>query len=333
MIITYDYSIQNVFTISANVTNKIVPVVNIGTSNDIVATSNDVTSILNGAYSSYSSNTSYISGSSSFNQALTNTTISLTQSTINNFIAGVNNLVQTLSITLPEGTLNTLTELYKTNLVSYFNGFMNEIVFETEEQTDEFISYANTQFYSFIDSYISNTITPQLNTVLTQNIVKSLQNNMNNALNNALINLNNNSLIVTLQSANAFTTSSENSTKYNNMITGEIQTVFNEFVANSISESVLTVENYINQVSWVKIGTDQESGNTGYVVGTTEFTNTNKVNANIIPFNDLSKETVVNWIEQNSNPLTIINQNNNILFQILSKSGNEVEQHDIPWNN
>lgn len=55
-------------------------------------------------------------------------------------------------------------------------------------------------------------------------------------------------------------------------------------------------ENAIVQTRWEKIGTD-EDGNTGTFSGATPFTTEGMDPDNFVPFNELTEETVLGWIQ------------------------------------
>lgn len=56
-------------------------------------------------------------------------------------------------------------------------------------------------------------------------------------------------------------------------------------------------DNFVVHVRWEKIGTD-ELGNTGTFVGATPLQTTLDPEGNFVPFDQLTEEIVVNWIQE-----------------------------------
>jgi hypothetical protein len=90
-----------------------------------------------------------------------------------------------------------------------------------------------------------------------------------------------------------------------------------------------THKNAVVQTYWQKIGTD-EDGNTGTFSGATPFTSADVPDGEFVPFEELTEETVLNWIKD-----VVVNSyeehvNEKILQQIMDVKEPVTEQK-LPW--
>jgi hypothetical protein len=85
--------------------------------------------------------------------------------------------------------------------------------------------------------------------------------------------------------------------------------------------------NAVVQTYWKKIGTD-ENGNTGVFEGATPFTSVSVPEGEFIPFEQLTEETVLNWIKSVVVEHYEIHVNSKIQEKI---DANIVTQPGLPW--
>ena len=87
------------------------------------------------------------------------------------------------------------------------------------------------------------------------------------------------------------------------------------------------LQEVVVQTRWEKTGTD-ENGNTGTFIGATPFTPTSVSPESFVPFNQLTEETVLQWIKG-----VVVGQyadhvDTQIAKQIIAKS---VQTPPLPW--
>ncbi len=87
------------------------------------------------------------------------------------------------------------------------------------------------------------------------------------------------------------------------------------------------VENAVVQTYWEKIGTD-ENGNEGKFVGATPFPQSSIDAENFVPFDKLTEELVLSWIQAVVVDSYEEHVNNQIQKQIDAKV---VKQPTLPW--
>lgn len=86
---------------------------------------------------------------------------------------------------------------------------------------------------------------------------------------------------------------------------------------------------FVVHVRWEKIGTD-ENGNTGTFVGATPLQTTLDPNGNFVPFNELTEEMVIGWIQEIVVGSYEQHVNGQIQKQIDAKI-HVVAEPDLPW--
>lgn len=88
------------------------------------------------------------------------------------------------------------------------------------------------------------------------------------------------------------------------------------------------VENAIFHVVWEKVGVD-ENGHRGVFRIATEFdTSEVGISESFIPYENLTEETIISWIESVTDEEII---NGSILKQIQKSIDNEVQVYEFPW--
>lgn len=87
--------------------------------------------------------------------------------------------------------------------------------------------------------------------------------------------------------------------------------------------------NAVVQTYWTKTGTD-EDGNTGIFSGATPFTSVNVPSGEFVPFDQLSEETVLDWIQS-----IVVGQYeehvNGVIAKQIDQKVNVVKEVDLPW--
>ncbi len=86
---------------------------------------------------------------------------------------------------------------------------------------------------------------------------------------------------------------------------------------------------FVVHVRWEKIGTD-ENGNTGVFIGATPLQTTLDPNGNFVPFNQLTEEMVIGWIQEIVVGSYEQHVNGRIQKQIDAKV-NVVAEPALPW--
>lgn len=83
------------------------------------------------------------------------------------------------------------------------------------------------------------------------------------------------------------------------------------------------------QTYWTKTGTD-ENGNTGVFAGATPFTSVNVPAGQFVPFDQLTEETVLGWIQS-----VVVGQYeehvNGVIAKQIDQKVNVVKEVDLPW--
>lgn len=83
------------------------------------------------------------------------------------------------------------------------------------------------------------------------------------------------------------------------------------------------------QTYWTKTGTD-ENGNTGVFSGATPFTSVNVPAGEFVPFNQLTEEAVLGWIQD-----IVVGQYeehvNGVIAKQIDQKVNVVKDADLPW--
>lgn len=87
--------------------------------------------------------------------------------------------------------------------------------------------------------------------------------------------------------------------------------------------------NAVVQTYWTKTGTD-ENGNTGVFSGATPFTSVKVPAGEFVPFNQLTEETVLGWIQD-----IVVGQYeehvNGVIAKQIDQKVNVVKDADLPW--
>lgn len=98
---------------------------------------------------------------------------------------------------------------------------------------------------------------------------------------------------------------------------------------NSITKKTINdIEDVVFNVVWEKVGVD-ENGNRGVFKLATEFdTSEVGINTAFVAYDNLTKETVIGWIESVNNEDDV---QENILEQIQKSSDNETQVYQFPW--
>lgn len=89
--------------------------------------------------------------------------------------------------------------------------------------------------------------------------------------------------------------------------------------------------NAVVNVRWEKVGTDSE-GNEGVFGGSTPFKLSNLDPDNFVPFEELTEETVISWLESVVVGPYEDSVNQHIYKQIRNKREPGVEQTVMPWD-
>lgn len=92
----------------------------------------------------------------------------------------------------------------------------------------------------------------------------------------------------------------------------------------------LTHSDAVVQVYWKKTGTDLD-GNFGIFSGATPFTSDNVPTNEFIPVNELTEETVLNWIKD----IVVDDYESHVNSEIISQieyMKNPIRGIELPWN-
>lgn len=98
---------------------------------------------------------------------------------------------------------------------------------------------------------------------------------------------------------------------------------------DEVNEQGGTLPNAVIQTYWEKIGTDEDN-NIGTFSGATPFTPTNVPDGEFIPFEELTEEIVLNWIQAVVVDSYETHVDEKILQQIMAVKQPIVEQN-LPW--